>query len=169
MKYILDFDRTIFDTDRLYKELESTGNRDLAGTIESLDKLNVPDLIFADAIKFISMHNKLDIVVVTSCLGKTAVWDKSYQEEKIKRSGIRDLVGVVDVVVGEKPKAVLKHIQTDRCVFVDDMEKHLLSVKKAIPEIICVQISRTKNLDEKTSEFVQISTLAELDVIIGEQ
>jgi hypothetical protein len=168
MKYILDFDRTIFDTERLYEELSKVGARDIAGTVDSLDLLDVPSLVFADAQRFLITHNKNNIVVLSSCTGEIDTWDHEYQLEKIYRSGIKDLVSNIVVVTSEKSQLLVKYKGDEECVFVDDIMGHLLAVKKVVPEVICVLMDRDNMNGLDQTDFLNISSLDDLDVNIGE-
>lgn len=169
MKYILDFDRTVFDTDALYKRLDEQKRSTEAGTLASLESLgDISDLVFSDAMIFFTAHNKTDLCIVSSCKGKSGNWERTYQEKKIEHSGISKFVDQVLVVESGKVAVISELVKkfSEDTVFVDDMLEHLETLNSVDKNLKLVQIKR--NPLASTGNFPVISQLSELDAIIRE-
>ena len=171
MRYILDFDRTLLDTDKLkLAQLQQFGV-DKIGTLESLKNINIADFLFPDSIDFLKTHEKKDISIVSSCLGITKMWDVNYQKEKVKLSGVANYVNIVHVVADAKNSIVQSIYDGSPTVFVDDMSLHLLNAKEVLPELRIVQIARVGALrathkEKNVEKITTIENLNELDAII---
>jgi len=164
MKIICDFDRTVFDTERLYRILEKEGLSDKSGTMQSLEVVDPPNLIFPDAAEYFRTHTQHQFFIVSSVSGKTADWDIEYQKEKIKQSEVSGLVSKVCVVSGEKASVINKLVGDEEALFIDDLEKHLEDVTLSNPNIIGVLINRVESANP--SRFPQIHSFSEVDGII---
>jgi len=167
MKYILDFDRTIFDMDALYRAIEQTNPGVPLGTVASLDGIDMSRFFFADVMTFLQTHNQQDIEIVSSCHGLTKRWSDRYQAEKIKRSGIDSFVAAVHVVSDSKIE-IIKTIMKNNpeAIFVDDHPEHVASVSAAIPELQVFFLNR-KNENQVVSDVPGITSLADLDDMIA--
>ena len=94
MKYILDFDRTVFDMDALYRKIEDTNPDAKTGTLKSLQGISLNEFLFPDALEFFKQHAKEDIQIVSSSFGFTGQWDLKYQNiiDKSKNSTSRQVL-----------------------------------------------------------------------------
>lgn len=169
MKIVLDFDRTLFDVDKLYTELKEKNIYELVGTVESLDHLEVPELVFDDVEVFLNKFDIKDIVVLSSYSGTTADWTQEYQAEKIRRSKIVERVGEVIVMAGAKDVHVLEiaeRFPEEAIIFVDDQVSHCMAVKKAVPACRCFCIRRDLDFAEKPQELAEVETVTSLADIV---
>jgi len=165
MKFILDFDRVIFDMDALYTEISHTNPTAKLGTIESLDGIALHKFLFPDAVDFFVQHQKETIEVVSSCFGKTGTWDLEYQREKVKRSGVAQFVHTVQVVEKDKVTVLRNVPKTERTVFVDDHPENAQAVAEALPQITVLYLDRTGE-NKTPANTTRITSLADVDAII---
>src|SRR5258706_11472479 len=99
MKYIFDFDDVIFETTPKFKErLANTQNQK-----HLYQKLmqESPNFINQEILKLIKKIGKENCYMVT-------YGDKEFQEEKINRSGVKDLFSEIFIVQDGKKEAVEK-------------------------------------------------------------
>ena len=167
IKYLFDFDRTVFDMEQLYREIATHNPDATLGTVDSLAGIDVPQLLFADAVEFFASHNREAIDILSSGHGKTGTWDPAYQSEKVRLSGIGEYVHQVHVVAKDKV-SVLQEVtkQHDgRLVFVDDHPDNVVAVAAALPEITTVYLDRLQE-HAVAASIPRIESLAELDAII---
>ena len=163
MKYILDFDRTIFDMDALYSQIAKTNPHSKLGTTKSLDTIDLPKFIFPDAEAFLAAHQPSDLYIVSSCYGKSATWDIEYQKEKIKRSKIAQQVNQVFVVPESKVEAIKPLVVgTTKAIYVDDHLEHVQAVAAALPDVQTVYLDRTGTAPAPAG-LQRITSLAEID------
>jgi len=167
MKYILDFDRTVFDMDRLYACITKNNPLVALGTVASLENIDLTRFIFPDALAFLVTQQQNDICIVSSCYGTSAVWDMAYQTEKIKRSGIAQYVNKV-FVVPESKVAVIKRLSQDTVatVFVDDHPEHVQAVASALPEVHTFYLDRSNSAPIPLGGIPMIKSLTELPLAI---
>lgn len=151
MKYILDFDGVIFDTEKLKKEMmrfsigEQTRSKntfsELAAAFEKVGEFFDPKaFIFPDAIAFLSKHAS-ECVVVSSYEsinpdnnlgGNLQQQQREYQDAKITFAGITALLGAEHVhLTGLSKKQKLEQLQreykerNELFCFVDDREVYI--------------------------------------------
>ncbi|MCD5381996.1 MAG: hypothetical protein LR017_01620 [Candidatus Pacebacteria bacterium] len=162
MRYLLDFDRTLFDTDAFKKAVLKAGYA--LGTPESLEKVDASRFVFSDALTFLKTHAKEDMYIVSSCTGFQSVYDRAYQSAKIAKSRVDAYVADVIVVEDTKVDAVVS-LADGETVFVDDMDKHLSAVAARCPEVHVVHIGRSAHYPT-TRTVPSIASLSELDATI---
>ena len=165
MKFILDFDRVIFDMDSLYTEIASTNPAAELGTIESLNSITLADFIFPDALDFFTQHPKETIEVVSSCFGKTGTWDLEYQREKVKRSGVANFVRAVHVVEKDKVAVLASLVSNTPACFIDDHTENASTVAAAFPDMNVLYLDRTGE-NKTPANTTRITSLAEVNAII---
>lgn len=173
MKYVFDFDRTLFDVARLYDSLERQNLRHLAGSLESLPYLDVESLLYADVRAYLASKDPSDCFILSSSSGLTGEWEAAYQRAKIDASGVTELVSEVLVMQGEKGPALAgiasRFPPTEPLVFVDDRIEQCLSVRASVPQAICCLMVRDQSVIGDTSAVQGIPvvhTLAAVDAII---
>lgn len=165
MKYLLDFDRTVFDMESLYESIAQTNPQTELGTIASLDGLPLETFLFPDALQFFASHDPSDIEIISSCYGKTGQWDLDYQKEKIRLSNVADFVGQVHVVAEDKVSCIEKITGRKPAVFVDDHPEHIRQVAEALPTVTAVYIDRLQERSD-AGNVKRIESLTELDASI---
>ena len=170
--YILDFDRTLFDVERLYLELAKINQSHLAGTEESFSLFSFKDLLFSDVKEFIL--NKR-VVILSSSNGINKDWETEYQNKKIAETGLDKLVEEVVVMSGDKgvhARQIAEQFGAhEPVVFIDDRIENCLSVKRNLPESHCFLMARDPEVVGNNKQIMGIkvvNTLLEVDDIIKE-
>jgi hypothetical protein len=145
MKYILDFDGVIFNTQVLKDAMASLGIDESLRTKDTFDEIkrSMPDfdassLVFSDARLFLE-KNAEHCEVVSSFLRhgsdisvQAEDVQRTFQENKIQRAGIVDLLGKEHIhVVGKSKKEMLLALKTrfdgegSICIFIDDRQEYI--------------------------------------------
>lgn len=144
MKYILDFDEVIFNTTALKKKLSECGIAEStrsAGVFDEIKRrdpsFKIENLVFDEVMAFLQNHRG-DCEIVSSYISTDPTkttnenTQRLYHEEKIKRSGIANIVGQEHVhVVGKSKAEVLSELKRrfdsegEDCVFVDDRKEYV--------------------------------------------
>jgi len=166
MILVLDFDRTLFDTDAFYERIRVRGIEHLLGTLASLRSVAVASLIYPEVVPFLHAHAFEAVHIVTSVKGVYGRWDARVQREKIRRSGVSTLVDSVVVVENDKVPAITALVGDTPAVFIDDLPQHLAAVRVALPNVTCVHIDRLGTAPP--TDFPRISNLNELGAIVNE-
>jgi len=170
MKYILDFDRTILDTDSLKKIQADKFGLDVLGTLDSFEDINIEGLFFEDAVEFLQSHKKQDMCVVTSCTGITGICWPEFQKKKLELSNIKKYVDDVFVVPKQKDEVIRRISKGGPAIFVDDYVVYLDLVKEKVPGVETVHLLRDnilKSEEKSRYKHKEIKLLTELDAIIG--
>ena len=172
MKYILDFDRTLFDTDLFIVQLKSDGYSYDALVPEMLDGYLIEKFLYRDVVSFLKDKSKFDVTILTA-LGSLLYGDRvsEYQKVKVEQEPILSLVGnfiYVEDVKGEAAGEIAAQFHPrDPVVFVDDLLSQCLSVKQRLPQSHCFLMVRSGSLPEDLpAGIIAVSTLAEVDVIM---
>jgi hypothetical protein len=143
MKYILDFDRVLFDTDRFKAFLQDVGLGELPREETLLVKIeeagiNWKEFVNQDVLKFLRENGK-DCIVVSSHVSRNRKDNNSstegrafFQNEKIKRAGVTDLVHEVRITGAEKQEALTELIREhgENLVFLDDEPAHVRAAEE---------------------------------------
>lgn len=144
MKYILDFDDTLFDAKKLKKILNDCGIAEDSVSDSTFDEIKrlQPDfdlrtLIFDDALIFLQKHRD-DCEIVTTYLSRDVQKNtdiearKRYQLRKIALCGIADLLGTdhIHFTAESKKDALMKlkekhELLGEESVYVDDRETYV--------------------------------------------
>ncbi|MFT5849682.1 MAG: phosphoglycolate phosphatase-like HAD superfamily hydrolase [Patiriisocius sp.] len=142
MKFILDFDGVLFNTEALKIKMADAGLSSEDRDVQLLDRVIEDDqnfiyssLVFSDAHVFLLEHGA-DCVVVSSAQSSEAKNNTdtykqiAYQSAKIERSGVAALVSQVQVVACSKAE-VLQTLQAQynteetEFIFIDDRMHHI--------------------------------------------
>ena len=168
MKYLLDFDRTVFDMEGLYLAIEQNNPGVDLGTTASLEGIDLEQFLFADAVQFFSTHAKTDIEIVSSGFGLTGQWEVEYQTKKIALSGVAKYVNNVHVVPDSKISTIKRIArESDEITYVDDHPENVANAVQHISGLVVVYLDRSGQSTEIAGART-ISTLSELDVKIQE-
>ena len=101
--FILDFDRTLFDTEQFYVHLSDRGLRHLVGGVELFEnEIDLTQFIYKDAQRFLSEQPRDRLHVVSAVAIATGDAPCEHQRKMIERSGVADQVATVELVAGEK-------------------------------------------------------------------
>ena len=188
MRYILDFDGVIFNTQKLKETMalhsidESARSATLFDEIKAIDPAFDPaSLVFPDARTFLEAHAS-ECVVVSSYVSTNPANDtdiptqNEYQVVKIRLAGIPALIGDHNVhVVGASKQEALKTLKNiydknnEPCVFVDD---RLMYVQESqdigIPAILMDRKGTTAHTSVPTlASFTELEALAQTLIAHG--
>jgi len=139
MKYILDFDGVIFNTEALKKKMAELGIEESARSAVLFDEIKEKDpafeiesLVYEDARRFIHAHAS-DCEIVSSFVStdphnnQNSEIQQLYQQRKIELSGVMSVIGATHVhVVGQSKAEALSKLQEKydnegvECMFIDD-------------------------------------------------
>ncbi len=165
MRYILDFDGVIFNTQRLKELMALQGIDESARSASLFEEIKVSEpsfdvasLVFEDAKAFIESH-KDECVVVSSYVSTNPKNDtdiptqNEYQVVKIRLAGIPALIGDHNVhVVGASKQEALKTLKNiydkngEQCIFVDDRLMYVQeSESVGIPAILFDRYGTTEH------------------------
>jgi len=145
VKYLLDFDRTLFDTNSCYTDLALKWGEPLQFTPELWSRLSASDYLYSEVKPWFATKDSADVIIITAFTPEYGPDSKAYQAEKVKSSGLSEEVSRVIVMEGEKGQTVKSVVSTlpvtEKVVFVDDRIEQCLSVKRANPEVIvCLMV-----------------------------
>lgn len=170
MKYILDFDRVVFDCDAYMQAIADGNLHDLSVDPAVWDILDVKDFLFADAIAFLKKVEQVEAVIITamsSHMGPNAEW---YQRRKLAESGMGHYVSEVVIMKGDKAQYVQPFVSPGS-IFIDDKKEHVESVAKKCPGVTCFQLVRPRGSLESaitTNPAIHVvKDFAELSAIIS--
>lgn len=143
MRVVVDFDRVLFDTDAFSARLKSEGLGDMERDeklLSEIEKRNIDwkEFVNPDAREYLKKNVKQCIVLSSYYSRKRQdnITNKDmltlFQREKIKRSGIAELVLEVIVVGEHKHEKLLEFLaeSEDDLVFVDDEYEHVAHAYK---------------------------------------
>ena len=166
MKYLLDFDRTVFDMEGLYKAIDRHNPDAVLGSVESLEGIDLEGLLFPDAIEFFNTHPKEQMEIVSSGFGLTGQWEVSYQQKKIELSGVAKYVNAIHVVADSKISTIKRIArECDDVTYVDDHPENVQNAIQHIPGLSVVYLDRTGK-GVQIAGATSITSFAELDAII---
>ena len=172
MKYILDFDHTLLDTDRFVAQVTADNREDIRITPGIWQFYNVRDYLYEDVLSWLQSKTKSDVHILTAMTPSLGPESCDFQREKLHSGNFTELVESITFMIGEKGKAAAEIAKRfpphEPLVFVDDRLDQCLSVKVAIPEAHCFMIVREGDLSVAVPPEVSVvSNLAEVDVIMN--
>ena len=169
MKYILDFDYTLYDTDLFSQTAEPFKQRDESGqwvTPRIWDILDASDFFYNDTLTFLSALHPSDVTILTAWTPSLGPESYEFQKSKVERSGIQDLVGTIVYMEGDKGPYVRDLYRNEKTVFVDDRLDHLQSAKKYCPNILVAHMIRPGRKDViSTDPSGSVPTIPSLAVL----
>jgi len=164
MKYLLDFDRTVFDMEGLYQAIEKQNPGVDLGSVTSLKGIDLESLLFPDALDFFSMVPLENIEIVSSGFGLTGQWEVEYQTKKIELSNVAKYVNQVHVVADSKISTIKRIArESDEVTYVDDHPQNVSSAVQHISGLRVVYLDRSGEHKLMTGART-ISLLSELNV-----
>lgn len=170
MKYILDFDRTLFDADALLADLEKDQVDFSQLGPEVLEGRPSEQYLYPDALEFLRTKNREDVYILTALSTRYGDRILEFQKAKVEQEPILSLVQEMKYTEREKgdpARDIAKQFsQSDTVVFVDDVLANCLAVKAALPKVKCFLLVRDRDvvgdiLSERGIPIVH--TLAEVD------
>ena len=153
MKYILDFDGTLFNTKGLTEAVIEAQLTDIHTTPEVFDQLSPRDFLYEDTIDFLSRCTD-QVYILTMMSPVDGPYYKEFQHRKVNDSGIGEYVTEIVYMEGLKGDSVTR-LAEGSTVFLDDRYAQLASVAETCPEVRVVQMLRP-DLDREVYPGVAI-------------
>ena len=172
MKYLIDFDHTLLDTDRFVAQVVADGRENDLVTSGIWQFYNVRDYLYEDVLGWLRSKAKEDLHILTAMTPSLGSESCDFQREKLHSGNFTEFVESITFMVGEKGEAAAEIASQfpphEPLVFIDDRLDQCLSVKVAIPEAHCFMIVREGDLSVAVPPEVSVvSNLAEVDVIMN--
>jgi hypothetical protein len=142
MKYILDFDHTLYETARFKEDARAYDALETWATPAIWDSLDERSYFYNDTIPFLLTLNRCDVVILTAVSPELGVHARAFQEAKLKKSGIAPFVHEILFMEGDKGPYVEQLYEGTPTVFLDDTLAHLESAKAHCPGVYTVQMVR---------------------------
>ncbi len=172
MKYIIDFDHTLLDTECLKESTFRDARTHLVGTPEFWEHYCGTNFLFPDVLPWIELKEKEALHILTAFKPSQGPLAKDFQEAKLRSGNFSELVASVTVIEGMKGEvaaSIAAQFPSDEpVVFIDDRLDQCLSVKEALPHCHCFLITRYNVCPSEFSDTItQVSSLAEVDAIMN--
>lgn len=169
MKYVLDFDHTLMDTDKFVKQVDADGRRDILVTPGIWNYYNARDFLYDDVLDFLMAKPKEDLVILTAMTPSLGPEACDFQKEKLENAQMDDLVSEIIFMTGDKGPYLKKLYDGSPMCFVDDSIGHHDSVQQCEPNIVSFLMQRpgvTPVVSSENSAIHTIEHLAQVDAII---
>lgn len=165
-KWVIDFDRVAFNTERLYAELEGMEKPE-PGTEVSLHYLEMQlegglqSLLYPGFLEFAKSRQAAgeEIILLSSAKGLSGQWDAEYQAQKIAMSGIKKYITNHKLVEAGK-KAGLEELCDDETevIYIEDSVEHLQSGRELQREGLSLKLVHMMREDHpKLTEFEKLA------------
>jgi hypothetical protein len=170
MRYILDFDHTLFDTSQFITDVCSAGlTREQYISPEIWERFDASAYLYDDVLPFLRVVGKDQVQILTAITPELGPHSAAFQRAKLDRSGIGAYVHSVHFMEGLKGTHVAKLYDQSPTIFVDDRHDQLRSVVQICPEVQVVEIVRTKVTSENSAppqaqQWHVINSLVELPI-----
>ena len=171
MKYLLDFDRVIFDWDAYNAAVDAEGLRDLYVDPAIWDTFAPADFYYDDVLSFVTALPKEDVIIITAKSPHMGARAGVYQERKLADSGIDKYASEIIIMEGDKAPYVCP-FANQQTIFIDDKLTHLESVKNSCPAVHCLQMLRPaaslepKNIRSEHVDIPVVQNFTEVDAIL---
>jgi len=166
MKYILDFDRTLFDTSAYVATVEQAGLT-LAQRItpDIWNQYQVRDFLYPEVLDWLQSKNKSDLHILTAISPELGPLATEFQKQKLYNGNFSELVEGITFMIGDKGTYVKEIAGNTEAVFVDDKLSHHISVKEHADAVHCALMHRSGELVDSTSraDIAVVHDLYELD------
>lgn len=173
MKYILDFDHTLFDTERFAQTVREDNRADLLITPTIWQFYAVRDFLYDDVLPWMQSKTPASLHILTAMTPEYGPLSCAFQKEKLHSGKFEEFVSDITFMVGEKGETAAEIASQfpphETTVFVDDRIEQCLSVQQALPQAVCCLMVRDASQigDVKTVRGIHVvHTLAEVDGII---
>lgn len=165
MLFFLDFDRTIFDTEKFYNALE----KGLIIPSEALSLESIEQYMYEDTLPFLQRRTEMGDTLILVTRGELVI-----QKTKVENSGIASFFLEKLYVQNEESKDAAisaylgRHEVTGKTCFVDDTISELEAVKAHCPEVLVVRMRRStaKNAGTEAPHLLTAATFAELESVV---
>jgi len=171
MKYILDFDRTLFDT-KAYVETVERAGLTMAERItpDIWDTYHVRDFLYPEVIEWLQSKPKADIHILTAISPKLGPRATEFQTQKLHSGDFLQLVDGITFMIGDKGSYVKDIAGSSPAVFVDDKVSQHISVKDHAPAVHCALMQRPGEAVHTTesSDIHIVQNLHEIDTLLSQ-
>ena len=145
MILLIDFDRTLLDTDSLYRELQKLGT--LPGKPDTLPEELVSPLLYEDSITFLEEQKRAHtLILITLALEDYGPRVEEFQYKKVHASGLTKYFDRIELVVGVKKdrkiEELVKELEGEKVVYIDDNPDQLKAVSECCPSVTRFHIGR---------------------------
>lgn len=166
MKYLLDFDHTLFDTEKFIRAVSDDGKIDMLFTEKVWSYFDAQDFLYGDGLDFLKSQNQSDLVILTAYTPSHGAEAEIYQRKKLVSARMTEYVSDVVIMEGNKASHVERITEGEPAVFVDDSPEHLVATEVRCPHVTCVQIIRPGIERAQAGSTIKvIESLRELDSI----
>jgi hypothetical protein len=141
----LDFDRTLFDTDRDVEAITAAQSLHLIGDPKVNTLVDPAPFLFSDVMPFLQSHEKSNMYIVSAVTVRYGPRSAEYQRDKIEKSGVASYVAHVILTGDSKVEALADIARTHAgmtVAFLDDRTDVLNEIAAALPSVIVVRMSR---------------------------
>lgn len=142
MKYILDFDHTLFNTSLFGQKASAYEERGTKITSAIWDIFDATSFLYDDTLDFLKKVGKDNVVILTAIKPSLGVHAREFQETKLEKSGVRTFVDDIIFMEGEKGSYVKDLYANVPTLFLDDTLEQLQSVRRVCPDVTTVQMVR---------------------------
>lgn len=170
MKYLLDFDHTLFDTDAFVRAVRLSGTKIPLVSEEIWGEFVAADYLHNDTLDFLKSKNPTDIIILTMVTVSYGELAFPFQKRKVEQEPILSHVQeieYVDDVKGPRAAEIAKQFPPEEpIVFVDDHIEQCLSVKQHVPQCRCFLLVRDRSVigDVKSIQDIEVvHSLQEVD------
>ena len=143
MVIFFDFDRTLFETDRLYTYLEKY--KSVPGDPDSLTPVSVQEFVYEGVhalLKDLKENHTLVLVTLARAVKHKKIG--IFQKLKVERSGIAGYFDKIKIHTGTLKEAVITALVDEypegTVVFIDDDPAELQAAKERNPSLVLVQM-----------------------------
>lgn len=174
MKYILDFDHTLLDTDAFVARVDQDDRRPILITPGIWQHYDVRSFLYTDVLDWLQSKPKESLHILTAMTPELGPLSCEFQKTKLRSGAFDSLVASTTFMIGEKGEAAAEIAAQfsphETIVFVDDKLEQCLSVQAALPQAICCLIVRDVSQAVSTPSAPGIHvvhTLADVDGILN--
>jgi hypothetical protein len=171
MNYILDIDRTLFDSDRWRTEHGGEYTEALV-TPTVWQHSDVAAYRYDDALPWLAAHSPEELHILTAMSPRLGPTAKSFQVAKLAHLGVADMVASLTFMEGDKGPHVAVLAASQPAVFVDDSLDHHQSVRIVAPQVTCCLMVRPGQPEPAMPlppDIHLVRNLADVDAIVAAQ
>lgn len=162
MRYILDLDHTLLQTERFITDVMRDGRLDTLITPGIWEHYDPRAYLFPDVLPWLAERSPEELVLLTMYTPRLGGEARAFQEEKVRRLGFFEQFGTVRVMDGEKGPHVAELAGEEPAVFVDDSPVHLQSAREHAPAVTVLEMRRSEYAAEHAKTAPVAPTIASL-------
>lgn len=170
MKYLVDFDHTLFDTSAFVEEVIADGREEILVTPAIWQWYDVRAFLYDDVLSWLASKAKEDVYILSAMTPELGPESCTFQREKIASGKFESLISDTILVVGLKGKAAREIASqfpaSEPTVFIDDRLEQCLSVKEALPEAHCFLMLREGRSATPHAAIPMVTNLEMVDAIM---